>query len=129
MLFSLLGRDSRRSALQNIPSHASDMHICLHVSTATFSDVFGFNERDPAATNAIAAVMTHFKSIVQIRLSFNLYYSLLHSSNYSEDVRQLPFRDEADTHRLCCNEGVLHRNMQNNRHQWNRSNAEIVCII
>lgn len=29
-------QDSRKCALQNIPSHASDMHICLHVSIATF---------------------------------------------------------------------------------------------
>lgn len=28
--------DSRKCALQNIPSHASDMHICLRVSIATF---------------------------------------------------------------------------------------------
>lgn len=29
-------RDSRKCALQNIPSHASDMHISLHVTIATF---------------------------------------------------------------------------------------------
>lgn len=29
-------QDSRKCALQNIPSHASDMHICLRVSIATF---------------------------------------------------------------------------------------------
>jgi len=66
MLFSFLGEDRRRSALQNILSHASDMHICLHVSVETFFDVFGFNERDPGATNAIGAAMTHFNTIVQI---------------------------------------------------------------
>lgn len=68
-----------------------------------FLDVFGFNERDLGATNAVGAVMTHFNSIVQIeslRLSFNLYYSLLHSSNYSEDVRQLPFKIRRTTQTL-----------------------------
>lgn len=70
---------------------------------SNFLDVFGFNERDLGATNAVGAVMTHFNSIVQIgslRLSFNLYYSLLHSSNYSEDVRQLPFKTKRTTQTL-----------------------------
>lgn len=70
---------------------------------SNFLDVFGFNERDLGATNAVGAVMTHFNSTVQIeslRLSFNLYYSLFHGSNYSEYVRQLLFKTRRTTQTL-----------------------------
>lgn len=46
--------------------------------------------------------------ITPLTLSFNLYYSLLHSSNSDEDVRQLPFKTR-HTHRLYFNIDVLDR--------------------
>lgn len=109
MFLSSQGWDSRKSALQNILSQASDMHIDPCVGGATFKTSFVLMKEIWELQMqwllwwqiSILTVQTQ-----SLRLSFNLLYSALHSSNYNKNVRWWPFLKES-LHTLHCNKDNL----------------------
>lgn len=99
---------------------------------SNFLDIFGFNERDLGATNAVGAVMTHFNSIVQIeslRLSliFIIPCFLVQTTVKRQTIalQNKSYHTDSIVIKVCYIEILV----QNNGHYCTSSNVGIVCII